>query len=49
MVGLELERMDTHTFAARLEGLGISPNQLPLLIDKALCEFQDSAWPKQLF
>ena len=49
MVGLELERMDTHTFAARLERLGISPNQLPLLIDRALCEIQDSAWLKQPF
>jgi putative nucleotidyltransferase with HDIG domain len=44
MVGLELERLDTHAFAARLDRIGVSPDQLPLLIDKALCEIQNSPW-----
>jgi putative nucleotidyltransferase with HDIG domain len=40
MVGLELEKTDTHALAARLDRIGIRPNQLPLLIDKALGEIR---------
>ncbi len=44
MVGQELEKLNTHGFASILDKLGLRPDQLPSLIDKALCEMQVSPW-----
>ena len=42
MVGQELEKQNNHAFASSLEMMGVSSDQLPSLIDKALSEMPSS-------
>jgi putative nucleotidyltransferase with HDIG domain len=45
MVGQELEKLNTDGFASRMHKAGFRSEQLPFLIDNALREMQNSAWP----
>ncbi len=45
MVGQELEKLNTHVLASVLDKIGLHPDQLPSLIDRALHETQVSPWP----
>ena len=44
MVGQELERLSIDALRPRLSRIGMSPEQLPLLIDRLPHALQDSAW-----
>jgi putative nucleotidyltransferase with HDIG domain len=44
VVGQELEKQNHHAFASSLDMLGLRTDQLPSLIDKALCEMPVSPW-----
>lgn len=44
LVGQELERLDTDALGSRLSRIGVSTEQLPLLIDLLPQAFRDSPW-----
>lgn len=44
MVGQELEKLSTHVLASVLDKIGLRPDQLPSLIDRALQKTQFSPW-----